>query len=184
MFGAMCGWERCVSGSPKEARELLFGAKMLSIDGFNTESATYKELPKNVRGVAPLSILNEPSYLIAMAGDENIVDKWRQFLLEGFIYLPYGGQNDFFTKNISKIEAEEVEPSREIENYAPKNLVRDVKLERGASLHVLPVEHFFPEAEEMFYFVGGGGKLILKDEIPSVKGIGLYSLSNFCWRLG
>jgi len=184
MFGAMCGWERRMDGPPKEARGLLFGAKMLSFDGLNTESATYKESPKNVRGVAPLSVLNEPSYLISMAGHETIIDKWQQFLLKGFSYLPYGGQNDFFTRNISKIEIKTVKPSREIKNYAPKNLVKDVKLDRGAFLHILPVVHLFADAEEMFYFVGGGGKLILKDEIPSVEGIGLYPLSNFHWVLG
>jgi len=184
IFGAMLGWERAVTGSPKGAIGLLFGSKILFSKGIVTEQATYIETPKNIKGVAPISVVNDPSYLIAMAGKETIIDGYQKQLSTGYTYLPYGGQNDFFVKDINKVGVKNVKLSREIENYAPKDFVEKVELEKGASIYTLPVMHCYEGVDNMFYFVSGGGKIILKKEIPCVEGIGLYPLSDFYWVTG
>lgn len=184
MFGAMLGWERKEKGPPKDANRFLFGGKILSLKGTIIEQATYIQVPKNIKGAAPLSILNEPSYLIAMGGEEPDIDKYQKQLLGRYVYLPHGGQNDFFVKDIGVIGKENVKVSKEIESYAPKDLVERVQLEKGTSLYTLPVMHRYENMDNIFYFIGGGGKLILKNEKPCVRGICLYPLSDFYWVSG
>jgi len=184
IFGAMLGWERNEKKPPKNANRFLFGSKILSLEGIVTEQATYVQAPKNIKGVASLSILNEPSYLIAIAGEELEIERYQKQLAGGCEYLPYGGQNDFFVKDISLIGKENVGPSKEIENYAPKDLVEKVQLEKGASIYTLPVAHRCEDMDNIFYFVSGGGKLILRKEKSCVKGICLYPLSDFYWVSG
>jgi len=184
IFGAMLGWNRAAEGCLGEANGLLFGSKMLFSKGIVTEEATYIEAPKNIRGVAPISLVNEPSYLVAMAGEEVVIHKYQKQLLIGYSYLPYCGQNDFFVKEINIVGFQDVKPSKEIENYAPKDFVERVELEKGASLHTLPVVHRYEGVDSTFYFVSGGGKIILKSEIPCVNGIGLYPISDFYWVVG
>ncbi|MEM3420696.1 MAG: CRISPR-associated protein Cas5 [Candidatus Hadarchaeum sp.] len=182
IFGALCGWNRRFDGPPEEAKGLLFGAKILSHKGICVEYATYKEIPKKVRGVASLAIIDEPSYLIAMAGKG--VENWYGPLASGsFCYLPYGGQSWFFPKDIKGVRLEEVKEAKEIENYAPKELVKGINLSKTTSIHILPVIHKF-STDETFYFLEGGGKLILNQKIPFVDGIGLYSLDDFHWVVG
>jgi len=182
IFGALCGWERRLDGPPKEAESLLFGAKIVSHGGICRELATYKETPKNVRGVAPIILINEPRYLIAMAGEG--VEQWYKLLSGGsFHYLPYGGQSWFFPKDIGDFRLKIASETKEIESYAPKDFVEDIRMGRDGSIQMLPVVHNF-SVDEMFYFVEKDVKLILRHKLPSVEGIGLYSLRDFRWVAG
>lgn len=182
MFGAMLGWRR--EELPEKADGFLFGGKLLTLRGTSVEQATFLQMPKGVRGVAPLLVLNEPSYLIAMSGKGGAITKSHEHLKTGIHFLPYGGQNDFFVKDIGGITLKGVGMSREIETYAPEEFVERVDLPKGASIYSLPVVNRFPENSETFYFVDKGGKLILKRELPCVEGIALYSLENFQWVKG
>lgn len=184
IFGAMLGWERGEEIPPTDTGKLLFGSKILSLKGTATEQATYLQAPKNIRGVAPTVILNEPSYLIAMAGEGKIVSKSLKQLSTGCGYLPFGGQNDFFVKDISVHGKKTVKHSRQVENYAPKDLVERVELVKGASIHMLPVMHRYEGMDNLFYFVDGGGELILKEKRPCAEGICLYLLDDFYWVRG
>ena len=182
IFGALCGWERRIDGQPKEVTELFFGAKLVRHDGIIQEHMTYKEVPKKVRGVAPVTIVNEPVYVIAMAGEG--IEMWHDSLAEGsFKYLPYGGQSWFFPKDITNVRINETIETNEIGNYAPKDIVKDVKVKGKVFLHLFPVVHSF-SADETFYFVEGNGTLVLDRNVHSVEGIGLYSLEHFKWMIG
>lgn len=185
MFGAMLGWERSVEIPPVGTGNLLFGSKTISVKGTAVEQATYLQAPKDIKGVAPIVMLNEPSYIIAVAGKrEVVVDKFLKQLLDGYTYLPCGGQNDFFVKDINIVGKGDVKLSRQVENYAPKDLVERVELVKNASIYTLPVMHRYEGMDDLFYFVDGGGKLILKKERPCVEGICLYSLDDFYWVRG
>jgi CRISPR-associated Cas5-like protein len=179
MFGAMLGWERSGEIPPADMGKLMFGSKTLSVKGIATEQATYLQAPKDIKGVAPIVMLNEPSYLIAMAGEGKIVNKSLKRLSSGYSYLPYGGQNDFFVKDINIVGKMDVKLSQQVESYAPKDLVKRVELAKGASLHTLPVMHRYDGMDDLFYFVNGRGKLILKEKRPCTEGICLYPLDDF-----
>jgi CRISPR-associated Cas5-like protein len=184
MFGAMLGWER--PSVPDKSKKLLFGSKILSHEGIITEQATYVQYPKNRRGVEMLTVVNEPTYLIAMAGEADCIENNEERLRgEGYSYLPYGGQNDFFLKDVNIIGTKKAEFSKQIDNYAPKDYVERIEFKKGTSLEILPVAHFFDDADYLFYFMKDG-KLVLKDgrEQVSVEGIGVYGLDKFRWVSG
>lgn len=182
IFGAMLGWER--EEILEKADGFLFGSKLLGLKGTTTEQATFFQMPVNRRGVAPLSLLHEPSYLIAMAGEGKRILEQFNHLKKGPRFLPYGGENDFFIKNMGEIKIKEVKSSKEVENYAPADFVEKVDLLKGASIYTLPVSHSLEGIGDIFYFVCKGGKLILLKELPCTEGIALYPLKNFVWMRG
>jgi hypothetical protein len=117
-----------------------------------------------------------------VAGDE--IEMWYDSLAEGsFKYLPYGGQSWFFVKDITNVRMNETIETNEVNNYAPKDIVKDVKVKGKAFLHLFPVVHSF-SGDETFYFVEGNGRLVLSQNVRSVEGIGLYSLEHFKWLVG
>lgn len=182
IFGALCGWERRTDGQPKETEELLFGAKLVCHEGITQEHMTYKETPKKIRGVAPITMINNPVFIIAMAG--STVEQWFDSLSEGsFGYLPYGGQSWFFPRDITCIRMSETVETDEITNYAPKDIVKDIRVKGNAFIHLFPVVHSF-SPDETFYFVEGNGTLVLNQNMQSVEGIGLYSVEHFKWMVG
>lgn len=185
IFGALLGVER---GDIKDKfSNFLFGGSLNKIGSENYENVTFiqignKKFKNWPPGVVKSQILNEPEFTLIMAtSDENKFTEYFNKLEEQkFVYLPYGGQNDFFVKNIELIGTKEVEESDQVINYAPKFLVKKTEIDdmRNSFLYILPVMHKFEHDESDFYFIYGG-KLFLKEKIPAVDNIGLYELSKF-----
>jgi len=175
IFGAMLGWER-----NQLPEEIYTGAKILEPGKTFTEAYTYYhfDLPSDVRkGVASMELISNPCYLIAMAsGDDVKIIEWSKRLeKEEYVFLPYGGQNDFFVKDIRFKGVFETTTSREIEGYAPSSMVEKIEKTGPApaiiSLHV----SYRKKHGELFLFVLKDAKLILKNEVLSINGIPLYN---------
>jgi len=179
IFGAFLGVER--ERLAKEFGEMLFGAKLVEYTSIASENATFLQYKaKGVeRGVIQLSIVNEPIYSIAMAGEEKKIEEIKNKAENSASYLPYGGQNDFFVKDWKIISIEDVKESDEISNYAPQDWVKNPILEKGSEIQILPVMHKISKNPN-FYFVVNG-KLKLKKNIYCVREeeIGLYNLKDF-----
>lgn len=179
IFGSFLGIER--GKLTEEFSEMLFGAKLIEHSGIVSENATFIQYKaKGVeKGVTQLLIVNEPTYLITIAGEEKrieeIIDKIKNFTT----FLPYGGQNDFFVKDWKIVGIENVENSNIISNYAPQDLVENPILENGSEIQILPVRHKLSDNPN-FYFVMNG-KLKLKEKIPCTakEKIGLYGIKSF-----
>lgn len=177
IFGAMLGIER---GEAEEFNNFLFGAKMLRYDGVAHENATFiqhKGAGPEL-GVAPLSLINNPTYLIALGGDKQKMDTLLSKLHNSVKYLPYGGQNDFFVKDWKFLGIDSVEDNYEVTNYAPQDWVEPI-ISGNLTLQILPVMHSLSKNPN-FYFLTRG-KLKLRNMIRCTKNekIGLYDLSSF-----
>lgn len=177
MFGAMLGIER---GDDGEFYNFLFGAKILRYDGIAHENATfiqYKGTGPEL-GVASLSFINNPTYLIALGGDKQKIDTLLSKLQASVKYLPYGGQNDFFVKDWKFLGTDSIEDNDEITNYAPQDWVEPA-ISGDLTMQILPVMHSL-SSNPNFYFLTKG-KLKLRNKIPCTKKekIGLYDLSGF-----
>lgn len=182
MFGAMFGIQRS-RDIPEYFKDLLFGSKLESLKGANTEFSTYGQWPKRIHGVATTTILLEPSYLIAVAGISEKIYNIYEKINNGFEFLPYGGQNDYFIKDIQILGINKnVKKSNKIQNYAPQDYTERIELDTGTVVHTLPVMHKMGKNRN-FYFVYKGS-LILKNPIQCVDGIGLYNLKDFYWVWG
>jgi len=175
IFGAMFGWER-----NQIPAEIYTGAKVLDPGKIFTEAYTYYhfDTPSDVRkGVANIEVISEPCYLIALASvDDDKLRKWSESLeKERYHFLPYGGQNDFFVKDIKFRGMRETSMSKEIEGYAPLSLIEKIEATGPTpiveSLHV----SYRRKHGELFLFVMKNAKLILREKILSVDGIPLYS---------
>ena len=179
IFGAFLGIER--ERLREEFNGMLFGAKLLRYSGIASENATFLQYKaKGVeRGVTQISIVNEPTYLIAMAGEGKRLEKTTEKIRNSVRFLSYGGQNDFFVKDWEIVGIEDVEESNIISNYAPQDLVENPILEEGSEIQILPVMHKISENPN-FYFVVDG-KLKLKENVHCTEKerIGLYNLKDF-----
>lgn len=181
IFGALLGIERI--DILEEFKDFSFGAKVKGIKSIrdNFENASFIQIPWKKStwppGVAPIQILQEPTYIIAIASRDEKIYQILQTLRKGFVFLPYGGQNDYFVKDIKILDIKEIYNAEWIENYAPKSRVikTEIILEESI-LSILPVMH--KNSHEFFYF-SNKVKLHLKDKCPAVDGIGLYELSQF-----
>jgi len=181
IFGAFLGIER--GKLTEEFREMLFGAKLANYKGIMSENVTYfqykSEGRKIKRGVAPFLVINEPTYLIAIAGEERKINEMKEKIKNSINFLPYGGQNDFFVKNWKIINTESIKESNEVSNYAPQDWVKNILLEKGSEIQILPVRHKISENPNFYFIING--VLKLKENIPCVEGekIGLYKLEQF-----
>lgn len=180
IFGALLGIAR--EEIKEKFKDFYFGAKLLNLPRENYENTTFIQIGKKFKdwppGVAFTQILHEPIYKIAMANkNEKEINKIFQKLSAGFKFLPYGGQNDYFVKDIKILRIEEMKESDVVENYAPKDWVKKIEIEGPESfLTVLPVMHKI--SNEPFYF-GYKTKIFLENPILSVDNIALYELSQF-----
>jgi len=184
MFGALMSWSR--SELRDKCSDLLFGAKLLGFKGFNTELARIIQYEKG-RPVVPFPIMKyellmEPELLIVMAGNENVINRYLDSLRGGYGYLPYGGRNEYFVRDIELVGAMRVTYSMDIQSYAPENWVTKVDLLDGGWVRLLQVNHNIQDASRWFSFVYGG-TLHLKKEVPVVEGICLYRFTDFPWCL-
>ena len=179
IFGAFLGIER--ERLREEFNGMLFGAKLLRYSGIASENATFLQYKaKGVeRGVTQIFIVNEPTYLIAMAGEGKRLEKATEKIRNSVSFLSYGGQNDFFVKDWEIVGIEDVEESNIISNYAPQDLVENPILEEGSEIQILPVMHRISKNPN-FYFVVDG-KLKLKENVHCTERerIGLYNLKDF-----
>jgi len=179
IFGAFLGIER--EKLAKEFDEMLFGAKLVEYTGIASENATFLQYKaKGVeKGVIQLSMINEPIYSIAIAGEEKKIEEIKNKVENYIRYLPYGGQNDFFVKDWKIVCIKNVKENNIVSNYAPQDLINNPILEKGSEIQILPVMHKISKNPN-FYFVVNG-KLKLKENIYCVKEeeIGMYSLKDF-----
>jgi CRISPR-associated Cas5-like protein len=177
IFGAFLGIER---EKMKEIMgKFLFGSKLKKYESIISESVTFLQYkPKVERGVIPLSLINNPTYLIAIVGKEKEIREIENKLKESIKFLPYGGQNDFFIKDWRIIGIEEVEESDEITNYAPQDWVKP-GLESGIEVQILPVMHKLSENPNFYFIINGKIKLKRKIYCTKNEKIGVYELNNF-----
>jgi len=114
-----------------------------------------------------------------MAGRPKEIAKYFTFLKnDNIIYLPYGGQNDFFVEDLKIKGLADVVQSEVVSNYAPQDMVS--RLESSETvLSILPVMQTRSEIPN-FYFVLKG-QLRLKEPVDVVNstGIALYPLGMF-----
>jgi CRISPR-associated protein Cas5 subtype I-B len=183
VFGAFLGIER--KSILNEAKSMLFGAKLVSYRGISPENATllqYKSMgSKPTKTIAYLYVINDPIYLMAIAGEENKIEEVKEKLENSVKYLPYGGQNDFFIKDWKFIGLTNVEESYEISNYAPQDLVET--LLKGVEVEILPVRHNFSENPNFYFVISGSLKL--KQKIPCISNekIAIYPLEKFFYQI-
>lgn len=179
IFGALLGIRR--NEIFDSFSDCLFGAKLLSYKGLCTEKTTYIQYKggKPIRGVATSILLNNPSFMLALVAEESKVkDFYTKLKEKGIVYIPYGGQNDFFVEKIELIGIKDVnEKSLYIQNYAPQDFVEKIEWMKDTEFWILPVKHKF-SSNLNFYFIFRG-KLKLKQPICSIENIGVYSLENF-----
>ncbi len=183
IFGAMLGWRRL--GYPAG---LLCGAKLSGGLKPFIEAVTYHQLGLDIwlKGVASAEVLSEPSYAVAIACDDTVKlnEWWSRLSAEEYEYLPYGGQNDFFVKDIKAARLSNVIYTDVVEGYAPSSWVKEF-ITRGkeTTVTMLPVS-YKPKPRELFAFPVGGAKLRLNRSVPTVEGIPLYPLDDFFVVIG
>jgi CRISPR-associated Cas5-like protein len=179
IFGAFLGVKR--EELSKKFNGMFFGAKMVKYESIISENATFIQYKGKgpEKGVTQISIINNPTFLIAAASEEEKIVEIEEGIKNGVKFLPYGGQNDFFTLDWKVKECDEVEESDEITNYAPQDWVIAPILESSSEVQILPVRHNLSENLN-FYFVIKG-RLKLKKKILTTKNekIGLYKLEDF-----
>lgn len=178
IFGALLGIER--DEIKENFNDCLFGAKLLYYKGLNPEITSYIQFKAGepIRGATTSIILNNPSFIIALVTRDEKIKEFYEKIKKNIIFLPYGGQNDFFVQDIESVEIKNVnEKTLLIENYAPQDLVTEVQLNKGTEVWILPVRHKL-SPNPNFYFIFKGC-LKLKRPIFSVENIGVYSLSDF-----
>ncbi|MEM5871952.1 MAG: CRISPR-associated protein Cas5 [Candidatus Aenigmatarchaeota archaeon] len=179
IFGAMLGIER--RKIENEFKKMLFGSGILKYEGFTIENETFLQYKtaKVQKGVVRTQIVNHPTYIIAMAGQNEQITKYFNFFKQNnFVYLPYGGQNDFFIEDLKINSLANVIQSEVVSNYAPQDMV--IGLESGETvLNILPVMHTY-SSNPNFYFVLKG-LLKLKERVNVIENtnIALYPLEMF-----
>lgn len=179
IFGAMLGIDR--TEIQNKFKNFYFGAKLLGYDGIIVEHETFRQFKtmKVERGVVRSQIVNHPTYLIALAGNVESITEFYDFLQSGkMVYLPYGGQNDFFVEDIHIVGLANVVDCNVICNYAPQDMVKSLK-SKEITFSILPVMHTYSDNPN-FYFVLKG-KLELKESVKAVEneGMALYPLGMF-----
>lgn len=182
IFGSMLGIDR--ENLKDEFRGLYFGAGLRGYDGIIVENETFIQYKgaRVEKGVVHAQILNHPRYLLAMAGEDAKITQYYNLLEdEGFVYLPYGGQNDFFVEDIELIGFSDVTEKDIISNYAPQDMVEGIE-SKEAIFTILPVMHNYSENPN-FYFVLEG-RLRLKEPVKVVeKSINIAVLPLGMFRL-
>jgi CRISPR-associated Cas5-like protein len=179
MFGAFLGVER---EKISDLQKFLFGAKLEEYNGFINENATFRQYKSyGVEiGVATLNLINNPTYLIALAGEKEEVIKIQDKMRKAIEFLPYGGQNDFFAEDWAVVGIDDVTESDEIANYAPRDWVDlSIKSSLEVTLQILPVMHTLSDNPNFYFITRGKIKLNRKIPCTNSEKIGLYNLNNF-----
>lgn len=179
MFGAVLGVDR--TEIQEEFGDFLFGAALVKHDGLIIENETFIQYKtaKVQKGVVRTQILNQPTYLIAMAGTVEKIERHYTFLTNhNMVYLPYGGQNDFFVKSFQIKQFTDVSQSDVVTNYAPQDLVS--KLESSETvLSILPVMQTDSDNPNFYFLLKGQLKLKKAVSVVGDMKIALYPLGMF-----
>ena len=179
IFGAFLGIDR--ERLREEFEGMFFGAKLLRYRGIASENASFLQYKAKgtEKGVTQISLINEPTYLIAMAGEGKRLEKAMEKIRNSVSFLPYGGQNDFFVKDWEIVGIEDVEESNIISNYAPQDLVENPILEEGSEIQILPVMHRISKNPNFYFVLNGMLKLKNRLIVTKKDKIGLYNISKF-----
>lgn len=179
IFGSMLGLSR--KDASRKFKNYFFGAALVNGDKYceARESATYILHKKKTKGVETIHLVNEPTYLISIAG-ENLkeIEEIYNKLNENLGYLPFGGQNDFLAKDWKILDYIDTKISTEISNYLPLEWFEPVP---GTRFEILPVMHKLSLFPDFVFILSGKAKSkkeILVCEYEG-KNIGLYKLENF-----
>ncbi|MEM3396874.1 MAG: CRISPR-associated protein Cas5 [Thermoplasmata archaeon] len=196
MFGSMLGLSR--RNAARTFTDCVFGACVDSSKKIaeNRENATYMLFSKlkqqnRGKGVETISILNEPTYLIAIGGDESKIMEIGNQLSKAICYLPFGGQNDFFVKDWEIVGNFEIKNSEFVSNYIPTMWIGEIT--SGTSFQILPVNHNLADIDKNFTFILNGCVKLKKERMNEIntvevsgKYIALYPLHKFVlvgeWR--
>ncbi len=107
------------------------------------ENSTLVEISEEGRNrsVEKCMILNEPSFIIFVLGNEDKILRIRNILeSKVFEFLPFGGQNDYFLKNIEFLSDVHESSSNIIDGgYVESVLVKN--LEENSRIMILPVNY-------------------------------------------
>ncbi|MEM0481163.1 MAG: CRISPR-associated protein Cas5 [Candidatus Aenigmatarchaeota archaeon] len=153
------------------------GAKLIKGD-FNFEFSTLLELERGAttRVVEKFSLINNPEYEIAIFGEENKIRKIKEVIKElKFHFLPFGGQNDYFLKNIELVGEEKVEEKNIAYGYFPISIVKNLK----GKFWILPVKYKNASGFKKENFVFSLEEVELITNIKTVNNIAVYPFSNF-----
>ncbi|MBX5321270.1 MAG: CRISPR-associated protein Cas5 [Candidatus Bathyarchaeia archaeon] len=179
IFGAMLGIER--KEIKDEFKEMLFGSGILSYEGFTIENETFLQYKtaRVQKGVVRTQIVNHPTYLIAIAGQSERITKYFNSLKDNnFVYLPYGGQNDFFIEDLTINGVANVIQSEVVSNYAPQDMV--IGLESSeTTLNILPVMHTYSPNPNFYFVLKGVLKLKERVNVIENSNIAVYPLEMF-----
>lgn len=187
IFGAMLGIDR--TKMKDEFCDMLFGSGLLKYDGLVIENETFIQYKKTqirkgvfsdaIQGVVHTQLVNHPTYIIAMAGPPDKIAKYHAFLAgHRMVYLPYGGQNDFFIENFEIKDVTNVLQSDIVSNYAPQDMVS--KLESSDTvLSILPVMHTYSDNPNFYFVLKGQLRLKRPVNVASDSQIALYPLEKF-----
>lgn len=179
IFGAMLGIDRNVIKD--EFRNFYFGAKLLKHEGIVIENETFTQYKtmKVEKGVVRTQIINHPTYLIVIGGENNKIVSYHDFLRKGnFVYLPYGGQNDFFVEDIKVKDLAEVSESKIVSNYAPQDIVKEFE-SKEIVFSVLPVMHTYSDNPNFNFVLKGQLRLREPVKVVENSNVALYSLEMF-----
>ncbi len=154
-------------------RNFYFGARLIK-GTFVFENVTLVEIADNEvgRSVEKILILNEPEYEIALIGeDEKIREIMKKLEKYKFCFLPFGGQNDYFLRDIKLIGEGKIKEKEEAFGYFPKEIVEKIE----GRFWILPVK--YKNKKEDFVFTEGKAKL--KEKVLTVNKIAVYKLTDF-----
>lgn len=176
MFGSMLGLTR--KEASQKFRNYYFGAALLNGENYREvqESVTYVLHKKKTKGVETIHVINEPTYLICIAGEN--IDEIYDKLSNNIEYLPFGGQNDFFAKDWEILGCADTKISMEVSNYLPLEWFQPSS---GIRFEILPVMHKLSNNPEFVFILEGKAKSKKEVMICEYEGknIGLYKLENF-----
>jgi len=189
-----------------ELKEYFKGFYMgaLFVDGtYQIENVTLIEMSSKgrERAVEKVSILSEPKYKIAVYGEDEKVEEIKRKLEKYDLYfLPFGGQNDYFIKEIKLLGEGLVESKNEAQGYFPRDIVDSIVIEKekegitkegekeekeknskNIRLWTFPVK--YKRIKKDFIFLDEKGKAKLKEKILTVSDgindIAVYKLDDF-----
>jgi len=181
MFGALLGWNR--EEIMEKAGNHQFGAKLLNLCGVTREFARiiqFKEgKPKFPFPIENFELLVKPSYILAIAGEEELIRDYYTRLKRGYLYLPYGGRNDFFLEDVETLGFQEVALTREVESYAPSNWVTSLSSQSEGWVRGLQVMHKIDSASKWFYFAYKTTLKLDRELLATADGVTLYPIKWF-----
>lgn len=187
IFGAMLGIDR--TKMKDEFDDMLFGSRLVKHEGLVIENETFIQYKKTqiqkgifrdaIRGVVRTQLVNHPTYMIAMAGQSNKITKYNTLLADHkIVYLPYGGQNDFFVEDIKVKDLAQVSQSKIISNYTPQDMVEKFE-SKEVVFSILPVMHTYSNNPNFYFVLKGQLKLKEPVKIVGNMNIAVYPLEMF-----